>query len=411
MTQTRPLRGLLLFLLTLGMFFCYAQRGTLAPAAPFMMKELHLNAASMGFLLSAFSWTYLAAQIPAGWLVDRWGFARVYAAGFTVWAVATALTGLSETTIAILLARLLTGLGQGAIFPASNRAVATWFKASQRGAVTGVYIAGNRLGQAAIVAVGPLAIAAFGWRYFFFAAGAAGLIWLVPWLLLTPRWEPEPPSVETRKGSAGSIRLLANRNMAGIFFGFFAYDYAWFLYTTWMPGYLMIERKFGPREMAIYSAVPLVIVSVVILLAGMAGDYLVRKGMDEVMARKGLICAGLLIACLIVPAALVTDNFTSAVLLGISLAGLGLAAPNAWALTQAVVPKEFVATASGMQNLGGNIGGALAPAVTGIIVQQTGSFVAGFVLTGVILVAGIVCYWVLIKPAPVASASPTPVHA
>jgi len=63
-----------------------------------------------------------------------------------------------------------------------------------------------------------------------------------------------------------------------------------------------------------------------------------------------------------------------------------------------VVPKEFVATASGMQNLGGNIGGALAPAVTGIIVQQTGSFAAGFVLTGVILIAGILCYWILISP-------------
>ncbi len=386
------------------MFFCYAQRGTLAPAAPFMMKDLHLNAAVMGLLLSAFSWTYLAAQIPAGWLVDRWGFARVYAVGFTIWAVATALMGFTASTLGILAARLLAGFGQGAIFPASNRAVATWFKASERGAVTGVYIAGNRLGQAAIVAIGPLAIRTFGWRYFFLAAGVAGLVWLIPWLLLTPKWEPELPSVETRQGSAGSLRLLANRNMAGIFFGFFAYDYAWFLFITWMPGYLMLERKFGPREMAIYSAVPLVIVSVVILLAGILGDYLVRKGMDEVVARKGLISIGLAVACLIVPAALVQDNYTSALLLGLSLAGLGVAAPNTWALTQAVCPKEFVATASGMQNLGGNIGGALAPAVTGLIVHQTGSFVSGFLLTGAILVVGIVCYWVLISPVKQASA-------
>ena len=388
----------MLALLTLGMFFCYAQRGTLAPAAPFMMKELHLNAAVMGLMLSAFSWSYLAAQIPAGWLVDRWGFARVYAVGFTIWAVATALMGFTASTLGILAVRLLAGLGQGAIFPASNRAVATWFQAGERGAVTGVYIAGNRLGQAAIVAIGPLAIKMFGWRYFFMAAGVAGVVWLIPWLFLTKRWEPQPPSVETRQSSAGSIKLLANRNMAGIFFGFFAYDYAWFLFITWMPGYLMLERKFGPREMAIYSAVPLVIVSVVILLAGMLGDYLVRKGVDEVLARKSLISLGLAISCLIVPAALVQDNVTSAILLGLSLAGLGISAPNTWALTQAVCPKEFVATASGMQNMGGNIGGALAPAVTGLIVHQTGSFVAGFVLTGAVLVTGILCYWFLISP-------------
>ncbi|HXJ39182.1 MAG TPA: MFS transporter, partial [Bryobacteraceae bacterium] len=238
----------------------------MSAAAPFMMKDLHLNAAAMGVLLSAFSWTYLAAQIPAGWLVDRWGFARVYAIGFTIWAAATVLTGLTVSTVGIGLARLLMGLGQGAVFPASNRAVATWFPAGERGAVTGVYIAGNRLGQAAIVAVGPMVIASFGWRTFFIAAGAAGMVWLAPWLGLVRRWEPRPPSVESRRSAGPGLRLFADRKMVGIFLGFFAYDYVWFLFLTWMPGYLMLERKFGPREMAIYSAVPLVIVSVVILL-------------------------------------------------------------------------------------------------------------------------------------------------
>jgi len=378
------------------MFFCYAQRGTLSAAAPFMMKDLSLNAAEMGVLLSAFSWSYSAAQIPAGWLVDRWGFARVYALGFAIWATATVLTGFTVSTIGIGLARLIMGFGQGAIFPASNRAVATWFPAGERGAVTGVYIAGNRLGQAAIVAIGPLVIASFGWRAFFIAAGASGLLWLAPWLGLVRRWEPKPPSVESRKISGPGLSLFLDRKMNGIFFGFFAYDYVWFLFLTWMPGYLKLERKFGPREMAIYSSVPLVIVSVVILLSGLLGDYLVRRGVNEVAARKGLINIGLAISCLIVPAALVHDNFTSAVLLGVSLAGLGVAAPNTWALTQSVVPKEFVATASGFQNLGGNIGGALAPLVTGIIVHKTGSFAAGFLVAGGVLVVGMLCYSMLI---------------
>jgi ACS family glucarate transporter-like MFS transporter len=105
---------------------------------------------------------------------------------------------------------------------------------------------------------------------------------------------------------------------------------------------------------------------------------------------------GLAIGCLIVPAGMVTDKMTSVWLLTISLSGLGVASPNTWALTQAVCEKTIVGTVSGIQNFGGNIGGILAPAVTGFIAHASGSFALALGLTGAVLIVGILAYWFLI---------------
>ena len=171
------------------MFFCYAHRGTLSVAAPFLMKDLGLNPAVMGILLSAFFWSYSLAQVPAGWLLDRYGLGRVYAIGFFTWTVAVALTGLTSSIAMLIAMRMLLGLGQGVPFPASARAVSNWFEGKERGGVIGVYLSGNRLGQAAIAAAGPIAIALYGWRAFFIISGVAGLVWLVAWLAFMRWWD------------------------------------------------------------------------------------------------------------------------------------------------------------------------------------------------------------------------------
>jgi MFS transporter, ACS family, D-galactonate transporter len=395
----------LLAFLTTGMFFCYAHRGTLSVAAPFLMKDLGLNPAVMGILLSAFFWSYSLAQVPAGWLLDRYGLGRVYAIGFLTWTIAVALTGLTSSVAMLIAMRMLLGLGQGVPFPASARAVSNWFEGKERGGVIGVYLSGNRLGQAAIAAAGPIAIAFYGWRVFFIAAGIAGLVWLAAWLAFMHWWDAPQTTGAARQSQSirGSWTQLRDRRILGVFLGYFAYDYVWFLFLTWMPGYLMLERQFGPKEMGIYSSVPFAVVAVVIVLAGMLGDLMIRLGWDEVTARKILITAGMLIGCSIVPAAFVEDRMAAVWLLGISICGLGITAPNAWALTQAVSAKELVATASGIQNLGGNLGGVVAPALTGFIAHATGSFEFAFAIAGFVLLLGIACYWILIpkmEPAP-----------
>ena len=393
-------RWWLMLLLVTGMIFCYAHRGALSVAAPFMIRELHLSAAAMGVLLSAFFWSYSFMQIPAGYLVDRFGVRKGYGFGFLLWSTASALTGMAGSLVWLIVTRVVLGVGQATAFPASARAVSNWFKDRERGSVTAGYLTGVRFGQALISAIGAFLLAASGFRYFFLIIGVIPLIWLLPWWRFVGRWEADErikaPAAERMSFGAG-LGLFRQPSVIGIFLGFFAYDYAWYVYVNWLPAYLVMERGFSPKEMAIYSSVPYVTMSVVILLAGFLSDALVRRGYAEINVRRALIVTGLALGCLIVPAGMVHDKITAVWLLSISLSGLGVATPNTWTLTQAVCSKSIVGTVSGIQNFGGNLGGILAPALTGFIAHATSSFALALSLTGAILVVGIGSYLFLIS--------------
>ena len=393
-------RWWLLALLAIGMIFCYAQRGTLSVAAPFMIQQLGISHTIMGLMLSAFSWCYAFMQVPSGWIVDRFGVRRAYACGFAMWCAACALTGAFRHVAAIMTFRVLMGVGQSVAFPASARAVANWFPAHQRGTVIGGYLTGVRFGQALVNGVGAWLILRYGWQAFFVIAGLVPLIWLIPWMRFLRSWEraanadssaPQPFTF------AASFGLLRHRSVLGTFLGMVGYDYGWFVFVFWLPGYLLLERKFTPGEMSLYASAPFVIMAVVIVLSGIASDRLVARGLDELRVRKTFLTIGLGIACCIVPAGLVANNQTAVGLLLISLCGLGIASPNTWAITQAVCPKHLVGTVSGLQNFGGNLSGIAAPLLTGLIVDLTHSFALALVICGLMLVGGSLAYCLLMN--------------
>jgi ACS family D-galactonate transporter-like MFS transporter len=401
-----PQRWWLMVLLITGMIFAYAQRGALSVAAPFMIKDLGLSARAMGVLLSAFFWCYAFMQVPAGWAVDRLGVRRAYAWGFALWSVASALTGFARSMLELIVARVVLGVGQATAFPASARAVSNWFQDRERGSVTAGYLTGVRIGQALISAVGGVFLAAYGYRIFFLTIGLVPVVWLIPWSQFLRKWEPVRPSAAGTDNPAlrtprfslpANLGLFKQVSVLGIFLGFFAYDYAWYVYVSWLPGYLMMERKFTAAEMGLYSSIPYLAMSATILLSGFLSDAMVRRGHAETRVRKLLIVIGLMIACLIVPAGLVEDKMNAVWLLTVSIAGLGIAAPNTWTLTQAVCARKIVGTVTGIQNFGGNLGGILAPMLTGAIASATQSFALALSLTGGILVLGILSYCFMVS--------------
>jgi len=398
-----PQRWWLAALLVTAMLFCYAHRGAMGVAAPFMSKDLGFNPAKTGVLLSAFFWAYAFMQMPTGWLADRFGVRRTYGLGFAFWSLTTILMGLTKNLAGLILVRVSVGLGQSIAFPASARATANWFQERERGMVIGLYLAGVRYGTALINLFGAWFLIRYDWRLFFVVIGAAPLVWLAPWMFFLRKWEEkfkyESPAVPQHQSASfkESLSLLKNRGALGIFLGFFAYNYVWNVFQAWLPSYLLMERKLSNKEMGVFSAMPYVAMSVIILISGALSDWLVRRGYDEKKVRKIFIAIGMLIGCLIVPAGMVEDKMTAVWLLTISLSGLGITSPNTWALTQTVSSKEIVGTVSGIQNTGGNIGAILAPLLTGFIAHITGSFAMALGLCGVILVGGIIAYFLMVE--------------
>lgn len=399
-----PQRWWLLVLLFTAMLISYLHRSALSVAvgakSSSMTSDLQLSEASIGVLLSGFFWVYSFMQVPSGWLVDRFGVKRAYSLGFAFWSLTSACTGFVNSFATLIGLRIALGAGQAISFPASSRAVANWFQQRERGTVTGIYLTGVRLGTALASVLGTYFLARYNWKLFFIVIGLVPLIWLLPWWRFLTRWETTPTEQSATLNKTTSfidgLALLRKRSVFGIFLGFFAYDYAWFVFITWLPRYLTKERGFTDDEMAVYSAAPFVLMSAIIIVAGLLSDWLVRQGREETLVRKIFILVGLAIGCLIVPAGMVSDKMTAVWLLTISLCGLGICSPNTWTLTQAVCHKKIVGTVSGIQNFGGNLGGILAPALTGFIVHTTGSFALALGLVGVVLVIGMLAYWFLI---------------
>lgn len=399
-----PQRWWLLVLLFTAMLISYLHRSALSVAvgakSSSMTSDLQLSEASIGVLLSGFFWVYSFMQVPSGWLVDRFGVKRAYSLGFAFWSLTSACTGFVNSFATLIGLRIALGAGQAISFPASSRAVANWFQQRERGTVTGIYLTGVRLGTALASVLGTYFLARYNWKLFFIVIGLVPLIWLLPWWRFLTRWETTPTEQSATLNKTTSfidgLALLRKRSVFGIFLGFFAYDYAWFVFITWLPRYLTKERGFTDDEMAVYSAAPFVLMSAIIIVAGLLSDWLVRQGREETRVRKIFILVGLAVGCLIVPAGMVSDKMTAVWLLTISLCGLGICSPNTWTLTQAVCHKKIVGTVSGIQNFGGNLGGILAPALTGFIVHTTGSFALALGLVGVVLVIGMLAYWFLI---------------
>src|SRR6266481_6353514 len=137
-----------LALLAFSVFINYLDRGNLSVAAPMLKDELGLSASQLGILLSSFFWTYGLFQILSGWLVDRFNVNWVMATGFFLWSAATGATGLVHGFAALLVVRLILGIGESVAYPSYSRILAKHFPASQRGFANSAIASGLAFGPA-----------------------------------------------------------------------------------------------------------------------------------------------------------------------------------------------------------------------------------------------------------------------
>jgi len=224
-------------LLTLAAFINYVDRGSLATAGPLIREQFALSNAQLGLLLSAFFWSYAPCQLPAGWLAERLDARRVLAAGLAVWGVATALTGLASGFMMLLVLRVILGLGESVMYPASFKILAREALEGERGRANGWMAAGQQAGPAFGTLAGGLLMAWFGWRVVFVAAGCASVLWLWPWLR-TPRAAVAGLARATPDGPP-TRALLRSRELWGSCLGNFCQTYTLYLVLSWLPVYLV----------------------------------------------------------------------------------------------------------------------------------------------------------------------------
>jgi MFS family permease len=376
----------------------YFDRATISVALPLISVDLHLAATTKGLLLSAFFCSYAFLQVPVGWCVDRFDLRWLYAAFFALWSLACGLTGLAGSLAVLIAFRVLLGVGESVYLPGGTKIVSLLFEPQERGLPCGLFDSGTRMGLAVGAPVIAWLIVLFGWRRMFLLVGFLALLWLIPWLLVFPARLGE----QQRKPAGPRIsvvwevlRHLRSRDLIGICLGFFCFDYYWYLQVTWLPDYLVNERHLTILRAGLYASLPFLVWAVSQPLGGWVADRLIGWGWDETRTRKGLISVAFLCGLLLIPAARAENAHTAIILImGASL--VGLATGNMFGLLQSCAPPEDVGVWTGFENFAGNVGGIIAPTATGLLIARTGSYLPGFVLAALVLVSGLLAYWLVV---------------
>ncbi len=370
-------------------------RAALSLANPLIRHDLGLSLAQMGLLLSAFLWAYAFAQLPIGVMVDRFGPRRLLAAGLAIWSAAQLACGLVTSTAHFFAARVLLGVGEAPQFPTGARVVRDWFNVRDRGGATGIFNSASTLGTGLAAPLLTTLMLLFGWRWMFIIMGALGLGVAVLWAALYRdpgevslseaehryRTQGDPPDRVRQVTFRQWGRLFRSRTAWGLIGGYFGVIYQNWLLNAWMPGYLEIERHMSIAHTGVAAAIPYLFAVTGGLSGGFLADRLVARGWTPIGSRKLPLCLGMLgVAAFIVAAAVVPSNAAAVGCLSAVMFCGTIATTNAWALVSVVAPANCTASLGSLMNFGGYLGGALAPTVTGFIVQSTGSFVPALLI-------------------------------
>lgn len=404
----------------------YADRATFSIAGSAAASELALTPVQIGFILSAFAWAYVLAQIPGGVLLDRFGTKRIYAAAIALWSLFTAtqgfagwFTGISVVTILFGL-RFLVGLAEAPSFPGNARLVAAWFPAAERGTASAIF---NSAQYFSLVAFAPLMgwlAHNYGWRSIFWTMGVLGVLAAVVFVrfIHSPANHPRINAAELahiesggglvsmEDGGAGKApafawrnvrRLIANRMMLGIYLGQYCINVLTYFFVTWFPIYLIKERGLNVLEAGFAAAAPALFGFAGGLAGGFISDRILKRTGSLDWARKTPLVVGMLLASLIIGCVWAPSEWLVVTLMSVAFFGKGIASLG-WAIMADVAPRRLAGLSGGVFNMFGNIAGIVTPIVVGYIVGATGSFDLALIFVGAHCLLTIFAFLVIAGP-------------
>lgn len=408
-------------LLGAGVLINYFDRISLSVAGPQLQQTLGLSQTELGLLLSAFFWTYALSQIPAGMILDRWGVTRVGRWSAGLWGVASAITALSSGFAGIFAARALLGLAEAPSFPANSKATGYWFPRQERASSTALFDAAAKFSNVIGVPLVALVVVHFGWRWGFGVVATLSFGYFAAFYIIyrDPSAHPQLSAEEREYIAAGGGSpegqistspsgmlgyLLRSRKVWGLSIGFAAYGYCFYFFLTWLPGYLVQTMHMSILKSATFAAIPWMCATVSDLaVGGWLIDHLIARGQDETRVRKTVLLAGMCGGLAVFGATTTTDPVIAIVWISVALSGLAAAAPVGWSLPSLIAPRGGVGTVGSIMNFANNVMGAVAPIVTGKIVDMTHSFTNAFLVAGVVLLTGVASFVFLlgrIEPVP-----------
>jgi ACS family glucarate transporter-like MFS transporter len=402
----------------------YLDRLNLSIAAGYIQDEFAFGTETLGWILSAFVLGYALFQVPGGWLGDRYGPRGVLMLAILWWSLFTATTALAPRlplaswfglAWSFAIVRFLIGVGEAAAFPNSNKIVAYWMGAGQRGIGNALFLVGIGLGGAFTPRFITVLMERWGWRSSFYACALLGIVVAVVWRFYATNRPEEHPRVnvaelalihageETESSGlpAGSLpcrrtpwgRMLSRLSVWGLILSYSCIAYPAYIFYTWFFVYLTRVRGLTLRQGSFWASTPFIAIALLAPLGGWISDRAVAR-FGKRRGRQGAVWLGVACSATLLWVGAYTANNTAAILLLAGAAGFNLFATSTWWAVCNDLTRRYSGSLSGLMNMFGNLGGWLSPIVTGYVATRFGWDQALGLAALVTLTAGVL--WLLV---------------
>lgn len=399
-----PRRHVIVALTFVGSIVAYTDRVNISVAAVAMQQQLGWSQTEKGLVLSSFYIGYLLFMFPAGLLADRFGGKRVLLYAVLAWSVLTLLTPpAAALSLGVLVsARILMGLGESGMYPAAYELFGRWIPLTERSRAVARLTSGIPIGTLIGLMGGGWLVQRYGWPTAFYLFGALGFLWVFIWVrqvVNNPATDPRVRAEErallpsARAASThlnpGLLRRLVMRSpVAAIITGHVSVNWNLYVLSSWLPSYFHEAHKLSIAHAGLFSAAPWLSMFIAANVSGSFADRIIRRGVSVTTTRKLMQCIALLGSAALLLALREAHTPTSALVL---LCGATAALSCGWSGQQPAyldVAPQHSAVLLGVGNAIATVPGIVGVALTGWLVDVTGTYSAAFVLTAIVSVCG-----------------------
>ena len=412
-----PRRHIVVGLTFLGCIIAFTDRVNISVAAVAMKEHFGWSQTEKGFVLAAFFVGYLLFMFAAGLLATRFGGKRVLGCSVLAWSIFTLLTPAAAMfSITVLIAaRIAMGVGEAGMFPAAFELFGRWVPPMERARAVARMNSGIPAGTLIGLMGSGWLVERYGWPMAFYAFGAVGLLWAIVWFqqvsndpVTDSRIDAEERKLLWTARPATELvtrvplrRLLLRAPVLAIVVAHFANAWNVYLLLSWLPSYFRDVHSLSIANAGLFSAAPWLVMLVATNIAAMVSDRMIQRGVGLATTRKLMQCAGLVASAGFLFWLREAHSPAAALLLLCAATGALACTWSGFGPGILDVAPRHGGLLMGFSNTFAQIPGIIGVAVTGWLVDVTGTYSAAFVLAAIVSAAGALIFGLLFDARPI----------
>lgn len=382
-----------------------ADRANLGMALPFIRKEFTMSNTEAGALASLFLLAYAIAQIPSGFIYSRFGVRSIFSFAMVATSAVTGLIGTAGSVFMLKVYRFMLGLAEGPLPLGMTSTINHWFPPNEKGTATGIFLSAAKFGPVLVPPLCAWILMAYGWREIFYVFAFPGIVLSVIWYFLVKNRPSESPycsaaecqyieSDGEQAKSAGQAQVSKKEynlvwldklvratkikpletqgevfrswDVWGAALGYFFMVAIMNVLLTWIPTYLIKVKHFSMLNLGIVAAAPWTGAIVGNMVGGWFSDKVINKRRKPNMMFTAFTSIFMMYSLLYAP----NDPYTLAALMFVLGIFMNIGYSTYMVYPMGLTTKKSYPIACSVVNMSGQLGGACAPLIAGMLLDN-----------------------------------------